>query len=183
MCKLISICPHKINNIFCVCKILSICPRKSNIIYLRGQIDNNLHTQKILFILRVHIISYLPMQINNRKKLFAHAKMNNNKVACAHLLLFAHAIIILIFWYLYYLLLFKFNKNKNSCTFVCKHRHLMSVIGAIFCQLKIKSLLNDSLLCEPRDSSYWNSRMLYIGQRSFGERPIPVTHMEPSVVL
>ena len=41
-------------------KLLAICPRKNNIIYFRGQIDNNLHTQKILFILRVHIISYLP---------------------------------------------------------------------------------------------------------------------------
>ena len=65
---------------------------------------------------------------------------------------------------------------------------------------------NDSLLCEPRDSSYWNSRMLYIRTAWFnmwcgslshlpsGMTPLvrdplvkdqflPVTHMEPSVVL
>ena len=30
-------------------------------------------------------------EISTRKKLFAHAKINNNKVECANLLLFAHA--------------------------------------------------------------------------------------------
>ena len=42
VCKLLAICPRW-------GKLLAICPRKNNIIYLRGQIDNNLHTQKILF--------------------------------------------------------------------------------------------------------------------------------------
>ena len=100
--KLLAICPRKINIIYCVCKFLAICPRKNNIIYLRGQIANNLHRQKILFILGVHIISYLPQvgqiisylpmqnkyyflrvqiiiylptQINNRLKLFAHGNL------------------------------------------------------------------------------------------------------------
>ena len=41
-------------------KLLAICPRKNNIIYFRGQIDNNLHTQKILFILRGQIANNLP---------------------------------------------------------------------------------------------------------------------------
>ena len=58
-----------------MCKLLAICPRKNNIIYLRGQIDNNLHTQKILFILRGQIANNLPHlgQIANN----VHTQTNN----------------------------------------------------------------------------------------------------------
>ena len=39
----------------------------------------------------INIQSILYWYLNNRKKLFAHAKINNDKVECANLLLFAHA--------------------------------------------------------------------------------------------
>ena len=61
-----------------MCKLLAICPRKNNIIYFRGQIDNNLHTQIILFILhgqianKVHQLGQIANNVNTQI---------NNKVA------------------------------------------------------------------------------------------------------